>query len=181
MLTRTLNFFAVEGRAPGVAVDLGCGSGPDSAELLRRGWFVHAVDADPGGLDMLKSSLPRQAADRLRTHATPFEAFEFPACDLVWASFALPFCTPAMWPALLQRVQAAITPGGRFAGDVFGDKHAWAQEDGVMTMSQAQLRRNLHGFQIEAFDIEDGLRVSGDAVTPWHAFAFAARKPATGE
>jgi SAM-dependent methyltransferase len=61
LLRRTLGAFLIEGRPPGVAVDLGCGSGPDAAELLRRGWTVHAVDTNAEGLRLLSEGLPADA------------------------------------------------------------------------------------------------------------------------
>ena len=96
LLVRTLNFFDVERRAPGVAVDLGCGSGPDTVELLRRGWTVHAVDTDRQGLAMLAKAAEPEWQDRLHTHPIRLEDFDFPACDLIWASFALPLTLASM-------------------------------------------------------------------------------------
>lgn len=176
LLIRTLNFFEVERRAPGVAVDLGCGSGPDTVALIERGWQVHAVDAEASGLQMLRESIRPEIGSRLHTHACRFESFEFPPCDLVWAGFALPFCPVAAWPTLVKRVVSSLNSGGRFAGDLFGDKHAWSAEEDVLTLTEPQARLALEALEIEAFDIEDGHRVSGSEVTRWHAFAFAARK-----
>jgi tellurite methyltransferase len=179
LLTRTINFFLAERREPGVAIDLGCGSGPDSLALLKRGWRVHAVDAELSGLQMLRTATPPGLGMHLHTHAVNFESFELPRCDLVWAGFALPFCSGLAWPELVQRVVTALNPGGRFAGDIFGNKHAWSAEEGVLTLTEEQARLALEPLDIEAFDIEDGYRVSGGEVTRWHAFGFAARKPAT--
>ena len=39
--------------APGLAVDLGAGTGRDTAELLRRGWRVIAIDREPEAIDRL--------------------------------------------------------------------------------------------------------------------------------
>lgn len=177
LLVRTLNFFSVEGRKPTVAVDLGCGSGRDTRELLRRGWHVHAVDAEPAGLELLRQSVPTDVQARLELHPTRFEAFAFPPCDLIWAGFALPFCQASEWPSLIARAVAALKPGGRIAGDLFGDRHAWASAAGVHTLTEAQVRAALQPLALEALDIEDGYRVSGGEVTRWHAFGFAARKP----
>ena len=38
----------------GLAVDLGCGTGRDTAELLRRGWSVLAIDSGEEGIARLK-------------------------------------------------------------------------------------------------------------------------------
>jgi SAM-dependent methyltransferase len=176
LLTRTVSFFLMEGKAPGVAIDLGCGSGPETRELLRRGWHVHAVDADPDGLDLLRESVPSDYTSRLETHVTKFEAFDFPTCDFIWAGWAFPYCKADEWPLLVQRATSAVRPGGRIAGDVFGNKHAWAQETSVLTFTEQQLRITLRNLEIEAFDVEDGYRALGE-LTRWHAFGFSARKP----
>jgi hypothetical protein len=62
------------------------------------------------------------------------------------------------------------------AGDIFGDKHAWAQEPGVLTFTEQQLRTVLRDLEIEAFDVEDGYRALRE-LTRWHAFGFCVRKP----
>ena len=52
-LLRALELHEAEGRSPGTAVDLGCGGGRDALELLRRGWRVLAVDAEPAAIDLI--------------------------------------------------------------------------------------------------------------------------------
>lgn len=177
LLRRTLGAFLLEGRAPGVAVDLGCGSGPDTAELLRRGWTVHAVDSNAEGLRLLREGVPADAVSRLHVHTLRFEDLALPRCDLVWSSWALPYCPRDRWPAFWRGLRAALKPGGRVAADLFGPRHAWAGEDGVFTISKADLRQALRGLQVEAFDIEDGVRPSGPQMTRWHAFGISARQP----
>ena len=39
------------------AIDLGCGSGRDTLELLRRGWRVLAVDRESEGIERLRKSV----------------------------------------------------------------------------------------------------------------------------
>ncbi|MDP8911225.1 MAG: class I SAM-dependent methyltransferase, partial [Actinomycetota bacterium] len=50
-LLDALDRFAAEGKEAGLAVDLGCGAGRDTAELLRRGWRVVAVDGEPEAIE----------------------------------------------------------------------------------------------------------------------------------
>lgn len=83
--------FEAEKRAPGKAVDLGCGTGRDTLELLRRGWRVVAIDSQPEAIERLRTHPEAVAAvDRLETVCAPFEDAEWPAADLVNSSFALP-------------------------------------------------------------------------------------------
>ena len=62
---RPLPLAACEELGPGQdrqAIDLGCGEGTDTLELLARGWSVLAVDAQPAGLALLRARIPPSAA-----------------------------------------------------------------------------------------------------------------------
>src|SRR5579864_1965030 len=65
------------------AVDLGCGDGRDTIELLRRGWRVLAIDAEAAAVARLlaRPDLPPGAA--LETRCARFEDTTWPAVDLV--------------------------------------------------------------------------------------------------
>jgi hypothetical protein len=76
----------------------------------------------------------------------------------------------------LGRATTALRVGGRIAGDIFGSRHAWALEPDVLTLSEEEARAALQSLEVEAFDVEDGYRVSGNEATRWHAFGFSARK-----
>lgn len=177
LLRRTLGCFALDNMAPGIAVDLGCGSGAETLEMLRRGWEVHAVDVEDSGLVMLRDSVPPEFQNKLHTYARKFEDFEFPSCDLVWAGYSFPFCSAADWPVLWTRLLAALRPGGRIAGDIFGEHHAFASESDVLVFVEQDVRHLLSSLVIEAFDVENGYRPSGSELMRWHAFGIAARKP----
>lgn len=181
LLRRAIGLAALTGTPAGVAVDLGCGSGADTLELLRRGWTVHAVDSDGPSLRLLAQQVPADARERLHLHEAAFQDFAFPRCDLVWAGYSLPFCPPAAWPALWPAIVAALRPGGRFAGDLFGERHGFAIDDDVMLLAEPRVRDLLAGLEVESFDVEDGVRPSGGQVTRWHAFGVIARRPAGPE
>lgn len=177
LLRRTVGCFELEEQEPGVAVDLGCGAGAETIELLRRGWQVHAVDSDSGGIRLLEGSIPESSRALLKTHVANFDKFDFPCCDLIWAGYSWPYCAAEFWPDLLKRMVEALRPNGRLAGDHFGEKHAWAGEPSIHTVAEAELREQLKHLVVEAFDIEDGFRPSAGGLTRWHAFGVAARKP----
>src|SRR4026207_1985241 len=96
-------------RTPGQAIDLGCGTGVDTAAMLERGWSVFAPDAQQEALDRPPR---RVGADvpRLRTQRTAMEEVELPLADLVWASFSLFFCDPARFPAVRRKIEHAPSP-----------------------------------------------------------------------
>lgn len=161
--------------APGLAVDLGAGAGRDTAELLRRGWSVVAIDREQDALDRLHALVGPDSA-RLQTRRARFEEAEWPDCDLVNASFALPFCPPAAFAATWTRIVASLRPGGRFCGQLFGVRDQWAGS-GIVAVTPAELDELLAPFEVERCDeVEtDGRTVVG---TPkhWHVYHLVVRK-----
>ncbi len=107
------------GDAP-FAVDLGCGQGRDTAELLRRGWRVLAIDADPDGIGRLRRDLSPRYGDRFEARLGRFEDQSWPQADLVNASLTLGWCAEGRFPELWRRIEGSLLPGGRFAGQFHG-------------------------------------------------------------
>src|SRR4051812_30845481 len=71
------------------AIDLGCGSGRDTFELLRRGWRVLAIDATPLAVDLLLKGLPSEHRPRVETRIEGFESLNLPRADLINASYSI--------------------------------------------------------------------------------------------
>jgi SAM-dependent methyltransferase len=159
------------GPETGFAVDLGAGSGRDTAALLRAGWRVLAVDASPDGLGRLAAAL---AGDRLETQLSPMEDATWPEARLVNASYALPFCAPDRFGALWERIVASLPSGGRFSGQLFGDRDEWTD---VLRFPRAEVERLFRSFVLERFAEEDepGLTTTGET-KHWHVFHVVARK-----
>ena len=161
------------------AVDLGCGAGRDTAELLRRGWTVLAIDAQEEAVRRLRErgDIPPAALARLTAQVAPFEEAAWPPVDLVNAGFSLPFCPPAAFPDVWRRVRESLLTGGRFSGHLFGERDGWAA-DGEMTFhTRAEAEKLFRGLELERFDeVErDGATVTGEP-KHWHVFHVVARR-----
>jgi tellurite methyltransferase len=165
------------GAVAGAAVDLGCGDGRDAIELLRRRWSVLAIDAEADAIARLRARADLPPGARLETRIARFEAAAWPACDLVNASFALPLCPPASFGALWAKIVASLRPGGRFAGQLYGERDDWAARPGVTHHRRADVERLLAALETELLEEEES-----DAVTPrgtakhWHIFHIVARR-----
>jgi SAM-dependent methyltransferase len=177
LLVRVLDAFG-----PGVweAAELGCGQGFDTLEMLRRGWSVVAVDAEPEGIRRLLARVPDVLRQRLDARVARMEDVDVPPVDLVWASFSLFFCPPERFDDLWDRIRAAIRPGGRVAGHLLGDRDTWAPDDDITAHTREAALGRLEGLEVERFEEEeeDGEACSGPK--HWHVFHFAARRPASG-
>ncbi|KAB0550471.1 class I SAM-dependent methyltransferase [Pseudomonas argentinensis] len=162
--------------APAAALDLGCGAGRDTLELLRRGWQVTAIDAEPLAFEYLNSLVPRDHQARLQTRCMAFQSTELTPAELINASFSLPFCPPGEFPALWQRIEQALKPCGVFAGHFFGERDSWA-EDGLSIHTRSEVERLFQDWQI--IDLQEIDRQGQTAVGKgkhWHLFAVVARR-----
>jgi tellurite methyltransferase len=181
-LLLALELFESEGGAAGaerLAVDLGCGEGRDTVELLRRGWRVFAIDGEREAIERLRArpDLDSEAAARLETRMISFEEADWRRADLVNSSFALPFCPPDHFPALWERIASSLRHGGRFSGQLFGDRDGWAQDPALSFHRRTEVEDMLQAFQPERFDEieEDGKTAVGEP-KHWHVFHIVARK-----
>lgn len=174
-LLRALAAFEAENRV-GFAVDLGAGEGRDAIALLQRGWSVLAIDSDAAALVRLRARRDRPPGARLVTLHRSFVEAAWPQADLVNASFALPLCPPERFAELWVRLRASLRPGGRFAGQLYGERDSWARRPGLTVHGRDAARALLAGWMVEMFEEEET-----DAVTPrgeakhWHIFHVVAR------
>lgn len=177
-LVQALDAFAAEGLpSGGRAVDLGCGSGRDTIEILRRGWPVFAVDAAPEAIEKLLARPDLPDGCEIETLVSRYEDMTLPPCDLVNAGFSLPLCPADAFPAVWEKIVAALVPGGRFSGQLYGDRDDWGDRPGMTCHTREQVDRLLEPFDIELLEEEED-----DSVTPrgvqkhWHIFHIVARK-----
>ena len=161
----------------GSAVDLGCGDGTETAELIARGWEVVAIDAEEDAIRRVREKIPSDGTPFLSTIVSPMEDVSIPESDLVFASFSLPFCRPAAFPGLWNRLRSSLRPGGRFAGELFGDRDSWAS-DPDMTFHDARAAEELlDGLEVEWFEEEEEDGEAFDGPKHWHVFHVIAREP----
>lgn len=161
--------------APGHAVDLGCGTGRDTFELLNRGWHVVAIDSEAEAIRRLRAATGDDA--RLATQVASFEDAALPLSDLANASWSLPFCRPEIFGVVWDRIVDALPSGGRFSGQLFGDRDEWSIETDMTFHTRAQAEALFTGFDRERFDEveEDGQTVLKNP-KHWHVFHVVARK-----
>ncbi|MBN9088522.1 MAG: class I SAM-dependent methyltransferase [Reyranella sp.] len=166
-----------EASVESLAIDLGCGDGRDVVEILRRGWSVVAVDAEPQALAKLaERNLP--GSEKITPIVSRMEDVPLPlGLQLVNSSFAMPLCEPERFHELWARIVEALPAGGRFSGQWYGPRDGWIGRPGITFLERDAAVALLDGFDIEMFDEEEA-----DSTTPrgkpkhWHIFHIVARK-----
>jgi SAM-dependent methyltransferase len=106
--TRLIRFLAL--LAPGATVlELGCGAGADSAEMLARGFDAHPTDGSPE----MASEASRRLGRRVETLLF-HEISEVDAYDGVWANACLLHVPRSELAQVLALIWRALKPAGCF-------------------------------------------------------------------
>ncbi len=164
-------------KEPGIAIDLGCGDGRDTVEILRQNWAVLAIDKEPEAIARLlaRTYLNTQ---QLTTQIVSFEELQLPKqVNLINASFSLPFCPPEAFPNLWNQIFNSLVTGGRFCGHLFGDRDSWGNGELISCFTRPQVETLLRPYALELLEEEEHL-----GQTPlgedryWHIFHIVARK-----
>lgn len=166
--------------SPLYAIDIGCGHGADTLELLRRGWKVLATDNNSEGLSLLEESVRPDLKKNLKVSNMSFENIKLDKCDLVNAGYSIPFCSPDHFMKLWNEIENSIKTGGRFSGNFFGVNDSWADSDKMTFHTLEETLKFFGKFEIEYFHErdEDGTTASGEE-KHWHVFSVIARKVKT--
>ena len=173
LLKRALKLFDV----PGSAMDLGCGAGVETLELLRGGWDVLAVDSQAAAIELIDRRVSMDLRDRLETTVRAFEELEFPSVDLIWSGLSLPFAAPEHSARIWNGMVNALSPGGRLVCDLFGPRHAWSGGAGMTFLTAAEIHAKLDAFDLEFFEeSEEPRQTAFEGLQKWHAFELIARK-----
>ena len=168
---------AVDGSAIPLAVDLGCGAGRDTRELLRAGWRVLAIDREPPAIEALRAATSDELRANLQTRVADLVDVEVPRCDLVNASLSLPFLAPDAFWATWGRVLDAIPVGGRVAAMLFGDRDASADDPEMTCPSPSLIRSTLEAFEIEHWvDEEEDTQTALGEPHHFHRIELVARR-----
>jgi hypothetical protein len=74
-----------------------------------------------------------------------------------------------------RRIGASLRDGGRFVGQLLGERDTWAPEDDISSFSVPEARAIFDGWSIERFEEEDEDGEACSGPKHWHVFHVIAR------
>ncbi|MFC3909140.1 class I SAM-dependent methyltransferase [Legionella dresdenensis] len=162
------------------AIDLGCGSGADSIELLKHGWSVLAIDYQAEAISTLLSLCPPSLQNRLDTKVMPFELLtSLPRVQLINASYSLPFLREDKFYSIWNTIVDTMHQGDMFAGTFFGINDGWNSSKNLdMTFfNHDDLSNLLLPFEVAFLEEEeiDKTDALGN-IKHWHVYSVVAEK-----
>lgn len=141
-LSPHMDYFASRLPARPRVLELGCGAGRDTADMIKRGFDVLPTDGSP--------AMAKEAEARL---GIPVKAMLFEELDMVdtfngvWANASLLHAPREGLPDIIRRIHAALKPGGLLyasfksgeAGgrDVFGRYYNYPSREVMMNLFRA--------------------------------------------
>ena len=127
------------GFAEGLVVDLGCGSGIAARSLVDAGYSVHGVDRSGDLLAIARARVPEATFEQASLHDA-----DLPAGAVAVAAMGEVLCYAGISDRLLERIGAALLPGGLFVFDVATPgrerpepRRAWHEGEGWVVCSEA--------------------------------------------
>jgi trans-aconitate methyltransferase len=160
------------------ALDLGCGAGIESKALLDAGWWVQAIDGEPGTEGRLLRTVGGRH-DRLTVRVSPFGelAGTLPRADLIYAGYSLPYQRREAFDRLWQRLRTALNPGGLLAVNLFGERDEWAGDELMTFLTEGEVRGMTDGLETIYWYEEDEPGLAFGGPKHWHVFDLVMRRP----
>jgi tellurite methyltransferase len=161
---------------PAFAVDLGCGTGKDTAELLRLNWTVLAIDFSADGIASL---LARPEAttfkNSLETRVASFADTAWSDATMVVSLLALPYCPPAQFDSVWEAMSSSLKTGGYFVGQLFG-RGQYADASYITHLTRAQVDELLLGFTVIKLEEVDREVTHEGETMRYHYFDIIAKR-----
>jgi tellurite methyltransferase len=177
LLQAALDRWQAAGNEPGLAIDLGCGDGGDTFELLRQGWSVLAVDSQQAAIALVECGVSDGQRPRLQTVVADFTTLPLPAADLIYCGWSLPHCPATQFTGTWRNIRAALRPNGRIAAHLLGQHDDWAPDPASSAFGPDALDILLAGLDVEHLEETEEDRESFDGPKHWHYYEIIVRKP----
>lgn len=159
------------------AMELGCGVGTETLDLLKRGFNVTAIDQEPKAIEFLLERC-QKFKKNLQTKISKFENIqEWPKVDFLYAFHSLPFCNETHFDEILVASINSVRKKGLFVASFFGHQDDWMLSKKCVGIEEQKIRNLLNNFEIIYFnEIKEVGNTVKDGEKMWHVIEIIARQ-----
>lgn len=155
-----------------VAIDLGCGTGNDTAFLLDKGFKVTAIDYEEQVKDFIKNKNLNQ--ENLKIIIEDFSKIEISNNDLLLANFSL-FFVKENFDEFIEKLLDSINSKGFFVGNFLGKEDDWNQTRTIV--EKDRLLEYFKNFEMQYFSEEKYYKDTANRKSKfWHVYTIIAQK-----
>lgn len=158
----------------GNALDIGCGSGAEVKELVKRGFITTAVDVNVEVRQYLEN------IENVKICIQPIETFSFEKYDLVFAKNSLVFLSQKNFANVIEKIKSSLNNEGIFASRLWGindSENMTGKNLHYTFMSKDKLSELFKDFGLLLYAEyeEDGLNAYGK-MKHWHYIDLIVKK-----
>jgi SAM-dependent methyltransferase len=161
---------AVQGVAPGKALDIGMGQGRNAVFLARQGWDVTGVDTSAEGVRQAEA---QAKAAGVALHGVVQDVAAFDMGRARWSLIAMIYMDDR---ALVERIKQALAPGGLVVIEFFHSDSNDYFPHPIHGFETGELERLFAGYTIVRSEVVQDVADFGER--PAKLVRFVARKPA---
>lgn len=134
------------------AIDLGCGSGNDTIYLLKKNYFVTAVDKEQDVIDIIKNRISDTSNVNFIIEKFESIKLEKNQSDLVVSNLSIYFCNPKYFKKFCNEFTNAISPNGYFVGNFLGKEDEWSKDTSRTFVNEKEIKDIFKNFKIIYFN-----------------------------
>lgn len=172
-ICRLLKYFVNHYTGYKTVVDLGCGAGNEVVYMLKKGFYVTAIDRQLNKnyiLDRIDDSL----INKVSFIEHDFVGLNIPKCDLLMSFFSIPFCKLDYFDTLWDNIYNSINDNGYFIGQLFGERDDLRLVGDINVFSREEALKYLNRYELLYFKEFEFVRETDNK--KWHFFNFIVRK-----
>ena len=155
-----------------VAIDLGCGTGNDTAFLLDNGFKVTAIDQEEQLKEIIKNKNLNE--ENLKVIIDDFSKIEITNSDLILANFSL-FFVKDNFDEFIEKLLNTINSKGFFVGNFLGKEDDWNKTR--TTVDKEKLLEYFKDFEMLYFSEEKYYKDTANGKSKfWHVYTVIAQK-----
>ena len=163
---------------PSNAIDLGCGAGRDTIELIKNKWHVLSIDKE-NNEKLIREQLSNEEQDKFEFYQSLFGSMILPKCKLIVANFSLPFTKVEFFKETWNKIESSLLDEGYFVGNFFGKKDSWISDEKrkLVFLEESEDKNLFDNFIIVKFnEIEKDVKLVSGKEKHWHLYEVIARK-----